>query len=249
MSIYHFRRVFKDVVGENVGDYIHRLRLEYIAFKLISTNTRVSELLEQINFHNKHTLSRAFKKHFQMSIPVFRKAYSNVACENKIIKQPDCSIKRIKEFKVAYLKFERTHRNKQGYSTLWGQIIEFAKKYNLADKGFKYVSISLDSLDITEIDKCRFLIGVTVPYSMEIPKGFGTLNIRAGLYSVFNIKGNYQELNKIYRNIYLDWLPNSKYRLREQMTFELYANTPDKASMEELVTEIYLPIEVKQKIK
>lgn len=108
-----------------------------------------------------------------MSIPVFRKAYSNVACENKIIKQPDCSIKRIKEFKVAYLKFERTHRNKQGYSTLWGQIIEFAKKYNLADKGFKYVSISLDSLDITEIDKCRFLIGVTVPYSMEILKALG----------------------------------------------------------------------------
>ncbi len=33
------------------------------------------------------------------------------------------------------------------------------------------------------------------------------------------------------------------------MTFEIYTNTPDKTSMEELVTEIYLPIEVKQKIK
>ena len=184
-----------------------------------------------------------------MSIPAFRKTYSNVAYENKIIKQPDCSIKRIKEFKVAYLKFERTHRNKQAYSTLWKQIMEFAKKYNLTDKGFKYVSISLDSLDITEIDKCRFLIGITVPYSMEIPKGFSVLNIQTGLYSVFNIKGRYHELNKIYRDIYLDWLPNSKYRLREQMTFEIYTNTPDKASMEELVTEIYLPIEVKQKIK
>ena len=140
-------------------------------------------------------------------------------------------------------------RNNQAYSTLWGQIIEFAKKYNLTDKGFKYISISLDSLDITEIDKCRFLIGVTVPYSMEIPKGFGTLNIQTGLYSVFNIKGNYYELNKIYREIYLDWLPNSKYRLREQMTFEIYVNTPDKIGMEELVTEIYLPIETRQKIK
>ena len=79
MSMYHFRRVFKDVVGENVGDYIQRLRLEYIAFKLISTNTRVSELLEQINFQNKHTLSRAFKKHFQMSIPAFRKVYSKAS--------------------------------------------------------------------------------------------------------------------------------------------------------------------------
>ena len=93
------------------------------------------------------------------------------------------------------------------------------------------------------------MIGITVPYSMEIPKGFSVLNIQTGLYSVFNIKGRYHELNRIYRDIYLDWLPNSKYSLREQMTFEIYTNTPDKASMEELVTEIYLPIEVKQKIK
>ncbi len=41
----------------------------------------------------------------------------------------------------------------------------------------------------------------------------------------------------------------SKYRLREQMTFEIYANTPNKTSTDELVTEIYLPIEAKQKIK
>ena len=30
MSMYHFRRVFKDVVGENVGDYIQRLSLIHI---------------------------------------------------------------------------------------------------------------------------------------------------------------------------------------------------------------------------
>ncbi len=62
-----------------------------------------------------------------MSIPAFRKVYSNVAYENKIIKQLEYSIKRIKEIKVAYLKFERTHRNKQAYSTLWKRIIELPR--------------------------------------------------------------------------------------------------------------------------
>ena len=33
------------------------------------------------------------------------------------------------------------------------------------------------------------------------------------------------------------------------MTFEIYANTPNKTSTDELVTEIYLPTEAKQKIK
>lgn len=247
MSIYHFRRVFKEVVGENIGDYIQRLRLEYIAFKLISTNASVSELLGRINYHNKHTLSRAFKKHFQMSIPTFRKVYSDVAHENKILKPLNYSIKKIREIKVVYLKFERTHRNNQAYSVLWNQIIEFAKKNKLISKGFKYVSFSLDNPNITEIDKCRFLIGVTIPESMEVPKGFGTFNIQTGQYAVFNVKGRCHELNKIYRDIYLDWLPNSNYQLREQMTFETYTNTPDKTVKVELVTDIYLPIEIKKK--
>ena len=41
ISKYHFRRVFKAVCGENIGLYIQRLRLEYIAFKLISTDISV----------------------------------------------------------------------------------------------------------------------------------------------------------------------------------------------------------------
>ena len=60
MSKFHFRRLFKAVCGENLGNYILRLRLEYIAFKLISTDTSVPELLSQIHYQNKHTLSRAF---------------------------------------------------------------------------------------------------------------------------------------------------------------------------------------------
>lgn len=73
ISKYHFRRLFKAVCGDSLGNYIQRLRLEYIAFKLISTNISVPEILSQINYQNKHTLSRAFKNYFNCSIPEFRK--------------------------------------------------------------------------------------------------------------------------------------------------------------------------------
>lgn len=69
ISKYYFRRLFKAVCGENMGMYIQRLRLEYIAFKLITTDVSVPKLLGQINYQNKHTLSRAFKSY---SIVPFR---------------------------------------------------------------------------------------------------------------------------------------------------------------------------------
>ena len=49
ISKYYFHRLFKTVCGENIGIYIQRLRLEYIAFKLITTDVSVPELLGQIN--------------------------------------------------------------------------------------------------------------------------------------------------------------------------------------------------------
>ena len=42
ISKYHFRRLFKAVCGDSLGNYIQRLRLEYIAFKLISKIGRAS---------------------------------------------------------------------------------------------------------------------------------------------------------------------------------------------------------------
>ena len=109
ISKYHFRRLFKAVCGDSLGNYIQRLRLEYIAFKLISTNVSVSEILSQINYQNKHTLSRAFKNYFNCSIPEFRKRHSNACSEGKNPIQIEPSIERVPHTRIAYLKLERTH--------------------------------------------------------------------------------------------------------------------------------------------
>ncbi len=245
MSVFHFRRIFKEAVGENVGDYIKRLRIEYIAFKIITTNEKVSQLLTYVNYNNKHTLSRAFKKHFQMTIPEFRKSYVPISNENKFLSYHTPTIKVLKETKIAYLKFEQTHRNSSAYLVLWEQVLRMAKENNLLSDGYKFVSISLDNLDITESNKCRFLIGVTIPFDFVPPKGFDVYVIPFGRFAIVRVQGKYYEMNKIYRDIYLDWLPKSNYRLREQMTFEIYENMPFALTEDSVLTSIYLPIEFK----
>ncbi|WP_073346494.1 GyrI-like domain-containing protein [Bacteroides congonensis] len=57
---------------------------------------------------------------------------------------------------------------------------------------------------------------------------------------------SFHELNKVYRHIYLDWLPTSDYTLREQLTFESYINTLEKTPVSELITDIYIPITKKE---
>lgn len=85
MSKFHFCRLFKAVCGESLGKYVLRLRLEYIAFKLISTDISVPGLLSQIHYQNKHTLSRAFKGILIVLYLNFARNISMLALKERIL--------------------------------------------------------------------------------------------------------------------------------------------------------------------
>lgn len=246
ISKFHFCRLFKAVCGDSPGNYIFRLRLEYIAFKLISTDISVPELLGQINYQNKHTLSRAFKSYFNCSIPEFRKKHSNVCPEGKNPIRVELSLEKVPNMRIAYLKLERRNNIGHSFSVLWKQLLQFYENYELSSKGCKYVSLTLDYPLITSEEHSRFMIGVTLPQSFKPPKGFGIYEIPSGEYAIFRFKGLYHELNRAYRYIYLDWLPTSDYTLREPFTFETYINTPEKTPASELITDIYIPVTKKE---
>ena len=100
---------------------------------------------------------------------------------------------------------------------------------------------------MTDNDKGRFFIGITTPSDFIPPKGFEVYEIPSGRYAVTRVNGRYYEMDKVYRELYLDWLPSSKYRLRDQFSFEMYINMPFASSEGCVVTEIYLPIEFNMK--
>ena len=194
ISKYHFRRVFKAVCGENIGLYIKRLRLEYIAFKLISTDISVTELVYRTNYQNKHTLSRAFKSYFGCTIPEFRRLHSNASLEGMNPGRITPLIKRIPLVRIAYLKQEWTEHITHDFTVLWEQVLSFSKSYNLQSNGGRFISLTLDCPLISSEEKARFMVGITIPTSFSVPKGFFTYEIDAGEYAIFHFKGLYHEL-------------------------------------------------------
>ena len=52
-------------------------------------------------------------------------------------------------------------------------MLQFSESYGLLSKGCKYVSMTLDYPFITLEEQSRFMVGVTLPQSFKIPKGFG----------------------------------------------------------------------------
>lgn len=242
LSKFYFLRTFKFVTGENTGSYIQRLRLEYIAHLLLTTNLSLSEIIRQVNYQSRHSLSKAFSKHFGISPSEYKERYKETS-KMTLNAELDCRIKYLKNIQVLCLPLDNKCNSLNCYQTNWKSLIRYVEELRLGHSNNKYLSISLDDSLITGTNKSRFVIGISITEKVK-PKGqFQLMKIPNGKYAIFQFKGDYSLLHKLYRDIHLKWLPQSGYRKISTLSFEIYMNTPLETSTSELVTEVYIPIE------
>jgi AraC family transcriptional regulator len=71
-SKYHFHRIFKSIVGENLSDYIRRVRLSSTTMKF-KTNLNITQIAQTSGYETNASFSKAFKNHFGITPKEFSK--------------------------------------------------------------------------------------------------------------------------------------------------------------------------------
>ncbi|MCF7808289.1 MAG: AraC family transcriptional regulator [Candidatus Marinimicrobia bacterium] len=71
----HLNRSFRQYLGESPTEYINRLRLEYVANLLISTNSDVGSIAYEAGYNNLSHFNHRFKRHYQMSPRNYRRQF------------------------------------------------------------------------------------------------------------------------------------------------------------------------------
>lgn len=248
LSLYHFRKIFKDITGENIGSYIQRLRLEYVAHHLLFTSLSIIDILKQTNYQTKHSLSKAFKNHFGLSMTDYRKRYQYYSKTNEpwsYLPLTIPQVRRLPAFRALCYPVENAYLNKDHYRAVWHKIVRYREKYGNHDEKPQYISISMDNPLITPPEKCRFYLGTLTEGESGVKGGFSEIEIPGGLFAVFRHSGNYSFLPELYRYIHEQWLPQSNYMRRSPMSFEHYLNNPKNTEPAALLTEIYIPVDKK----
>jgi AraC family transcriptional regulator len=245
LSPFHFHRITKAFLGEPIGAFITRVRVETAARLLRYSNIPVSEIASSVGYESHSSFNKAFNQFYNISPTEYRnnKNYTimNIKPTSSEVQLRAPKIIELSDKKVIYIRITGEYGN-SSYSDVWNRLWSFVKEEKLFSAGIENIGLSHDDPNVTDNDKCRYdaCLAIHKPVS---PRGeIGVKEITGGKYAMFSYQGSYQNLGAVYDMIYDRWLPESGYELRSIPCFEKYINNPEKTETSKLKTEIYIPI-------
>lgn len=245
LSKFHFHRIMRAYLDEALGTYINRLRLE-TAVKLLRYATQpIKEIAYQVGYDTPSAFSKGLKKMYGVSPSAIRKNKNLFVNQKTAGTMEDFqlvqTIKTIKNFEVIF----QQSKGKIGDKTTaenWDSLFTNAIKHQVINADSKFYGINWDDPEITVEEKVRYDACISISNADKIQSSFSIKTIFGGKYLCFLYKGDYQNLALVYNQIFREWVIKMNYSLREAPIFEQYINNKAITPVEDLLTEIFIPI-------
>lgn len=268
-SAFHFHRLFSAWMGETIGDYLRRRRVELAAMRLAAQpRSKILNVALSVGFGSAEAFSRAFKQRFACSPTAWRTQQyaqrhtnSNFGHVNSKLSQAykprfsedDASQQTIREQIMQVTLIERQaatiaylrHLGPYGepIAKFWQETyVPWARMNKLGPDHARY-GISHDDPSITAPEQCRYDACAEVSADFEVNGGALKTTIPGGKYAVLQFKGTVEQVGLAWAALLRDWLPSSGFQLDARPCFEYY---PQAAGADceagEFVCEICVPV-------
>ena len=239
----HFHRIYRYITGETAADTLRRLRLHRAAGELVQEKTPVARIAGRAGYGSVAAFTRAFGAAYGVAPAAYRTRGRLVtpapSTPDKEMPVYDVEIRTIRPVRLAALRhagsymdiggtFERLFAWGAGRGLLGPQMRSFGIYYD--DPG----SVPVETLR----SDATFIIGDGVKTDGEVRP----ITLEGGRYAIIQHKGPYAELERAYRWLYRDWLPQSREEAADRPSFEEYVKGPKDLPPAEWLTEVALPL-------
>jgi len=237
VSPFHFHRIWRALTRETVGQTLLRLRLEASKELLQTKDATVAQTAIAVGFATPQSFARAFRHHTGMT-PTEHRATSPPASAASG-KELKVEIERRGEILVVALR-----REGKAYTDLnatFAQVWSWAEATDVLKHLEGIYGIPLDDpasvpIDCLRYDACLALGVTTAPEPLRV------LALPAGDYARLRHLGSYAGLDATTQKLVGDWLPASGWEPTHFPVFHHFISDPDATPVEELVTDILLPL-------
>ena len=235
----------KAFLGEPIGTFIVRTRTEAAARLLRYSDIPIADIAYRIGYSSPSSLSKVFRQFYGISPLEYRNNKNFVIMKPAIIR-PDLElkseIKSIPARNVIYIRLSGDYKLND-YGGDMGTSVAVHQRTKAAHGRFQPALHLSRRPKVTPAEKLRTDVCMVMPVQV-VPKGdVGFKTLPAGRYAIFLYKGPYDNLQAVYDTIYGKCLPEMECTLRDEPSAERYLNNPCETAPEELLTEIYIPVE------
>ena len=252
-SPYHFHRIFKGMVGESVKRAASRLKL---------SSAPVTDIAFDAGYESHEAFTRSFRAVFGASPTQFRsstksritttarsglhyragKPMSDFKAAQPGGKSMKVKIEYKEPIRVAFMRHVGPYDE---VGATWDKLLPRLGKEGLLGGDVLILGICHDDPEVTPPEKIRYDACVTVDERFVPEDEIGVQVIPGGEYAVTTHFGPYQKLGDTYTRLLGQWLPRSGRELRSAPCFEVYLNDPQSTEPEDLLTDIYAPLQTK----
>jgi AraC family transcriptional regulator len=257
-SPFHFHRVFTGMVGESVKEHIRRLRLERAASRLKLSSASVIQIALDAGYDSHEAFTRSFKAAFGASPSQYRSQRAskdssapsgvhNLALESdsrfrarRRGGRMKVEIKHVPPMRVAFCRHVGPYDE---VGSAWDKLLTILGADGRLGGGATMLGVCYDDPETTPPSEVRYDACLTVDPDF-VPAGeVGVQEIAAGDYAMTTHFGPYNKLGQTYSRLLGQWLPRSGRELRNAPCFEVYLNDPQSTAPEDLLTDIYAPLQ------
>jgi AraC family transcriptional regulator len=237
VSPFHFHRIWRALTRETVGQTILRLRMEASQELLLVRDVSVTETATALGFGTPQSFARAFRRHTGLTPTEHRSSQSSVA--DRETRDLRVSVDRRGEIIVVALR--REGKPYTNLNATFGQVWSWADATDNL-KGLQGIyGIPLDDPASVPFDKLRYeaclALGIT-----SAPDPFQVLRLPPGEYAQLRHFGSYDGLEEATQHVVGEWLLSSGREPADFPVFHNFLNDPDQTPVDELITDILLPL-------
>ena len=235
-SPFHFHRLFRALLGEALGDYVRRRRLEIAGVRLLSQpRVSVLNIALGVGFGSAEAFTRAFRAKFGCSPTEWRKskrgqmaskrgqAARPAGRKNGVTSSKETAMKVTiidrPPVHVAYLRHTGAYGPDIG--RFWMETVApWMSTNNLM--GRERFGLALDDPTVTTPAKCRYDACVQSQEKEMLSGDPGRKVIPGGKYAALAFEGTGAEIGAGWEALLRDWLPKSGLQLDSRPFFEHY---------------------------
>lgn len=251
-SIFHFHRVFKEITGENVNDYLRNTRLEKASNLLLyNQHQTIEEIAINSGFATAAGFRNAFKKKFLVSPKEWRKSgYDTNSHElsealKQIEKEFDIKNPTIVNNEPIPMLYMLIYGYKEDMSEDWNHMREWCEEQDVLNAPHRYIGLFHNHPSFAKFNNSRYVACVETNEDVFRSGKVGKCVVSSGKFAKFKFECSHKDLYTMMHLAYINWLPKSKYEVRNFPAYVEFKNPEALFKNEVLEVDFYMPIQLK----